>query len=194
MSERGDGLGAAHQIDLLDLAERAGGQHHRVADPVWAGRRRDGDLAHSGHARRDAAHDDGRGVGGPAAGHVDAGAPDGQSRTSTVCPAAAPPAPTRAARRRPRADVVDRQLETLRTAGRARERGRQLGLGDPVSVARIGLSNRRVSSTTAPSPRSRTAAKIDRTSVSSRWRRCQRRRRAAIATSSAGDASGDRGA
>ena len=69
VGQRGDRLGAAHAVDLVDAAQRAGGEDHRVG----AGRA-DDDLLDPGHARGDDAHDDRARVRVAAAGDVDRGA------------------------------------------------------------------------------------------------------------------------
>jgi hypothetical protein len=54
--ERGDRLRPAHPVDLVHLAEHAGGQHDRLGAAPRARRRTDGDLVDAGGTRRNGEH------------------------------------------------------------------------------------------------------------------------------------------
>ena len=76
VGESGDGLGAADPVDGVDAGDRRGGEDRDRHRPVRGRRGGDDHLAHPGDAGRDGAHQEGRGVGRPAPGYVDARTPD----------------------------------------------------------------------------------------------------------------------
>ena len=162
VGHRGDRLGTADRVDLVDpgdgrRGEGRGGHPARLA----VGRHAEHDLGHAGHPCRHRGHQHRRGVGPSPAGHVAAGAIDGD-RSAPHGDAA------------PLEGVLGPDLGLVELAdglaGRF-QRGAQL-VGDGVSSASVSSaaeirssasttpSNRSVYSRTARSPRARTSATI----------------------------------
>ena len=136
----------ADAVDLVDAAERAGGEDHRMP----AGRA-DDDLVDAGRLRGDRAHHDAARVGRAAAGHVHRRAPDGHLAQPDDLPLRQRDVHVgRETGARDRADVLDRKLERG-PHGRVQRRERRLELGGgdaqlavhPVQAARV-VRQRRV--------------------------------------------------
>ena len=71
VGDRGDGLGAADGVDLVDAGDCGGGEGVGAQGPVCLGRRDHGHATHAGHLGGDDVHHDGGGILGTAARHVD---------------------------------------------------------------------------------------------------------------------------
>ena len=74
--ERGDGLGAADPVELVDVGEGCGGERGVGDAAVGARRDAEHDLGHAGDPRRHGGHQHARRVCRPPAGHVAAGPVD----------------------------------------------------------------------------------------------------------------------
>ena len=76
VGQGGDGLGPADAVDLGDAGDGGGGQGEGRDLAVGPGRDAEGHLGHARHQGRDGGHQHGRGVEGPAPGHVAPGPVD----------------------------------------------------------------------------------------------------------------------